>query len=167
MGILSGDPKEEPLHAGEVYHLWTHLLETKTLLVNLQVLKSHTGDEDLKTFIDEFTQDCIQEEEEQVEEILKENGLRLPPAPPDRPKVNLEDIPAGARFNDPEVAALIGKELIAGKMICSYVSSIAIREDVAKMFNEYYTNRVEQQDKLLKMNKEKGWLIPPPLNTKN
>jgi len=133
----------------------------------LQVLKSHTGDEDLKKFIDDYSQDCIQEEEEQVEAILKENGLRLPPAPPDRPKVNIDDIPAGARFNDPEVAALIGKEITAGKMMCSYISSIAIREDIGKMFNEYYTNRVEQQDKLLKMNKEKGWLIPPPLNTKN
>lgn len=166
MGIMSGDPKEEPLHAGEVYHLWNHLFESKALLVTLQVLMNHTGDEDLKKFLSDFSKDCIKQEEEQVESLLKENGLRLPPAPPDRPMVNLEDIPAGARMNDPEVAALIGKEMLAGKLLCSYIMSMAIREDIGQMFNEFHTQRVELHNKLLKMNKDKGWLVPPPLNTK-
>ena len=166
MGVLNGEPKEEPLHVGEIYHLWTHLLESKALLVTLQVFINHTGDEDLKKFLQEFTEDCIQQEEEQVEQLLKENGLRLPPAPPDRPMVNLEDIPAGARLNDPEVAALVGKELTVGKLLTSYVASISIRQDIAEMYNEFQTQRVEFQGKLLKMNKEKGWLVPPPLNTR-
>ncbi|MBM4763431.1 DUF3231 family protein [Bacillus sp. B15-48] len=165
MGILSGDPKEEPMHAGEVYHLWTHLFESKAFLVTLQVLNNHTGDVDLKKFLKEYSESCIEKEEEQIESLLKENGLRLPPAPPDRPMVNISDIPAGARFNDPEVAALVGKEIMSGKILCSYIMSMSIREDIAQMYNEFHKQRVEQQENLLKINKQKGWLVPPPLNT--
>lgn len=165
MGILSGKPKEEPLHAGEVYHLWMHLFESKALLVTLQVLNNHTGDDDLKKFISEFSESCVETEEEQVENLLKENGLRLPPAPPDRPVVDINDIPPGARFNDPEVAALIGKEMMSGKIFFSYMMSMAIREDIAEMYSEFHNQRAEHYGKLLKINKDKGWLVPPPLNT--
>ncbi|WP_174733399.1 DUF3231 family protein [Mesobacillus harenae] len=166
MGILSGNPQDEPLHAGEVFHLWTHLFETKSFLVTLQIMLNHTGDHDLKTFIGDLTENCITQEGQQSEAILKENGIRLPPAPPDRPKVQIEDIPAGARFNDPEIALAIGRELKLGKLMGTYITGIAIREDVAQMFNDFNTQRAEYEDKLLKLTKEKGWLTPPPLNLK-
>ena len=166
MGILSGNPKEEPVHAGEVFNLWTHLLDSKGLLVTLQVLGNHTGDHDLKVFLQDLSENCIKQEEQQVEMILKENGIRLPPAPPDRPMVNIEDIPAGARFNDPEIAVLVNRELMAGKILFSYIIGISIREDISEMYHEFHTQRVEYQDKLLKITKEKGWLVPPPLSLK-
>ncbi|MFS0636049.1 DUF3231 family protein [Mesobacillus foraminis] len=166
MGILSGNPKDEPLHAGEVYNLWTHLFELKGLLVTMQVLNNHAGDHDLKAFLDQFSESCIKEEAEKVETILKENGIRLPPAPPDRPMVNVDDIPAGARFHDPEISVLVGQMLMAGKLFCSYVMSIAIREDIGEMYDQFHSKRTEYHGKLLKMNKDKGWLVPPPLNTR-
>ena len=130
------------------------------------MLGNHTGDNDLKVFLEDLSENCIKQEEQQVEMILKENGIRLPPAPPDRPMVNIEDIPSGARFNDPEIAVLISRELMAGKILFSYIIGISIREDIGEMYLEFHTQRAEYQDKLLKINKEKGWLIPPPLSLK-
>ncbi|CAM3719461.1 DUF3231 family protein [Mesobacillus zeae] len=166
MGILNGNPKDEPLHSGEIFSLWSHLLDTKGFLVTLQVFINHTGDHDLKVFLGDLSENCITQEEQQVETILKENGIRLPPAPPDRPMVHVEDIPAGARFNDPEIASLTGRELFAGKVLCSYIMGISIREDIAAMYNEFHTQKAEYHEKLLQINKQKGWLVPPPLNIK-
>jgi hypothetical protein len=166
MGILSGKPQDEPLHSGEVFNLWSHLHGTKGNLVTLQIFSNHAGDHDLKVLIEDLMENCIKQEEQQVEVILKENGIRLPPAPPGRPNVAIEDIPAGARFNDPEIAELITKNLTIAKMYDSYIMGIAIREDIASMFNEFHTQKAEYADKLLKLNKEKGWLVPPPLNLK-
>ncbi|WP_102028605.1 DUF3231 family protein [Salirhabdus sp. Marseille-P4669] len=166
MGILNGNPQDEPLHSGEIYHLWSHLFATKSYLVTLQVLINHTGDKDLKALLEDFMENCIKQEEQQSEAILSTNGIRLPPAPPARPSVDVNDIPAGARFNDPEIAFLVQKEIVAGKLLCTFIMGIAIREDIAQMYGEFLDQKTEYEEKLLKMTKEKGWLVPPPLNIK-
>jgi len=166
MGELNSKAQNEPLHAGEIFHLWSYLHATKEYLVTLQVLNNHTGDEDLKAFLDDVTENSFTHEEQQVESLLKETGIRLPPAPPDRPNVELQDIPAGARFNDPEIASLVKQQLFMGRMLCSYVMGVSIREDITEMFNEFHTQKTDYENKLLKITKEKGWIVSPPLNVK-
>ncbi|MGM8215289.1 DUF3231 family protein [Bacillaceae bacterium W0354] len=166
MGVMSENPQEEPLHSGEIYHLWSHLFTTKAYLVTLQIFINHTGDKDLKALLEDFLENSVKYEEEQTEGILSQNGIRLPPAPPARPDVEVQDIPAGARFNDPEIAQLVHKEIIVGKMTCSYVMGIALREDISQMYGEFHQLKTEYEEKLLKLSKEKGWLTPPPLMLK-
>ncbi|MRX70672.1 DUF3231 family protein [Bacillus lacus] len=166
MAIFSGKPEEQPLHSGEVYHLWAHLLDSKCLLVTLQVFSNHCGDPSLKIFLEDVMENCVTQEAQQVEAILKESGIRLPPAPPDRPNVAVEDIPAGARFNDPEIAAMMQKELVAGKMFQTAAAASSVREDISSLFGEFYVQRAEYEEKLLVIQKEKGWLVLPPVNIK-
>lgn len=166
MGIFNGKPENEPLHSGEVFNLWSHLYAAKGYLVTLQIFISHTGDHDLKVFLEDLLENCYKQEDQQTEAILKQNGIRLPPAPPSRPDVQLEDIPAGARFNDPEIALLVQRELMVGKILGSYVMGISIRSDIAEMFGEFHVQKSEYEEKLLKLTKEKGWLVPPPMNLK-
>ncbi|WP_210367233.1 DUF3231 family protein [Bacillus sp. REN3] len=166
MGILSGQPEQEPLHSGEVFNLWSHLYAAKAYLVTLQILINHSGDQDLKAYLEDLLENCFKQEEQQSEAILKTNGIRLPPAPPGRPDVQVEDIPAGARFNDPEIALLVQRELMAGKIMCSYVMGISTRQDIAEMFGEFHAQKAEYEEKLLKITKEKGWLVLPPISLK-
>ncbi|MBB6453544.1 hypothetical protein HNQ94_001993 [Salirhabdus euzebyi] len=166
MGILSGKPEEEPLHSGEIFNLWNHLFATKSYLVTLQIFINHTGDKDLKALLEDLMENCIKQEEQQTEAILTANGIRLPPAPPARPNVEVKDIPAGARFNDPEIALLVQKEIATEKMQFSYIMGISIREDIAEMYGEFHQQRTEYEEKLLKITKDKGWLVPPPLMLK-
>lgn len=97
MGILSGNPKDEPLHYGEVYGVWAFLTAAKGLVAGNQTHLNHAGDEDLRKLIEEAIH-ASQQEIKQIETLLKDNGVGLPPTPPERPKAALEDIPAGARF---------------------------------------------------------------------
>ena len=50
MGILSGNPQNEPLHYGEVFDIWSYLLAAQGAIASHQVFMNHTGDEDLKNF---------------------------------------------------------------------------------------------------------------------
>src|SRR5690625_3370599 len=113
MGILSGNPTDEPMHYGEVFSTWSFLLAAKGAISGYQTHLNHAGDKDLKSLLEETIQDG-QEEIRQIEALLKENGVGLPPAPPDRPQANLEDIPAGARFADPEIGAMLSANIAAG-----------------------------------------------------
>jgi hypothetical protein len=163
MGILSGNPKDEPMHYGEVYGTWTFLLAAKSALVSQQTMLNHTGDEDLRKFLTNLM-DNTRQEIEQLELLLKENEIALPPSPPERPNAHLEDIPIGARFNDPEIATMVGAGIAAGLVACSTSMGQGIREDIIMMFGQFHQQKATLGGKLLKMQKEKGWLVPPPLH---
>ncbi|WP_186576386.1 DUF3231 family protein [Aquibacillus kalidii] len=163
MGILSGNPKEEPMHYGEVYSTWSFLMAAKAAVAGYQIHLNHTGDSDLKKLLEEAIEICKQQGE-QVETLLKENGVGLPPTPPERPKANIEDIPAGARIMDQEVAAALSVDISAGLVACSTVIGQAIREDIAMMFGQFHVQKATLGAKVLRLNKNKGWIIPPPLH---
>ncbi|MCJ8008760.1 DUF3231 family protein [Lederbergia wuyishanensis] len=163
MGILSGNPKDEPMHYGEVFGLWTYLMSTKGLLTCYQIYLNHAGDSDLQSLLNEASQLTTQEVKE-IESLLKETGVALPPTPPERSKAALEDIPPGARFLDPEISTLLARDIAAGLLSCSTVIGESIREDIGMMFLKFHTERATLGAKLLRLVKEKGWLIPPPLH---
>ncbi|MEH7239242.1 DUF3231 family protein [Bacillus sp. JJ1562] len=165
MGILSGKPMDEPLHYGEVFDLWTSLLVGNGMIAGYQTMINHAGDDDLKKLLLEAIDTC-QQEKKQVEELLKENGIGQPPAAPEPPEACLEDIPIGARIPDPAIAATLSADIAAGLVACSQAIGKSIREDVALMFSQFHTQKITLGAKVLRLNKEKGWLIPPPLHPK-
>lgn len=163
MGILSGNPQDEPMHYGEVFGTWTYLITNYGRLSTYQTLNNHAGDGDLKRLLEEGIQD-IKSENQQIEDLLKAIGVALPPSPPERPVANLEDIPPGARFNDPEISAALAMDVAKGLVACSTIMGQSIREDIAMMFGQFHMKTATLGAKVLKLNKEKGWLVPPPLH---
>ncbi len=166
MGILSGNPKNEPLHYGEVFGTWLFVSVEQGLIPAYQTFLNHTGDEDLKKLIVEWVEQC-RNDLETVKEILKENGIGLPPSPPERSDACLEDIPVGARFQDPEIAAMLSREVTAGLVSCSSLIGQCIREDLALIYSQIHAKKLAFGAKMLRLTKEKGWLIPPPLHLKS
>lgn len=77
MGILSGNPKNEPLHYGEVFGIWSFLFTSQACVAAYQTMLNHAGDGDLKELIHEAIT-ASQEEMKEVAELLKENGVGLP-----------------------------------------------------------------------------------------
>lgn len=163
MGILSGNPKNEPMHYGEVFGSWLFVSVEQGLIAAYETFMNHTGDEDLKKLLKEWINQC-RDDIEQVKAVLKENGVGLPPVPPERPEACLEDIPVGARFQDNEIAALLSREVTAGIVSCSSLIGQSIREDLAMMYSQIHAKKLAFGAKLLRLMKEKGWLIPPPLH---
>jgi hypothetical protein len=163
MGVLSGNPQEQPLNYGEVIGVWSYLNAQQGKIAAYQTYKNHAGDQDLVKFLEDSI-DQGRREAQQMEEILKNNGIALPPAPPERPMAKAEDIPAGARFNDPEIATALTQAISAGLNMCSLIIGQSTREDIAMMFSQIHQTKVQFGGRLLRINKEKGWLIPPPLH---
>jgi hypothetical protein len=164
MGILSGNPKEEPMHYGEVFTVWSHLLAAKSMVAGYQTFYNHAGDEDLKKLIQDIIDNGIRPEIKELETVLKDNGVALPPAPPERPDACVDHIPPGARVTDPEIAAALAADNAAGLVGCSAAMGKSIREDLAGMFGQFHMQKAQFGLRILRMNKEKGWLIPPPLH---
>ncbi|KKB34059.1 DUF3231 family protein [Bacillus thermotolerans] len=165
MGILSGNPKNEPMHYGEVFSVWSALHVANTAVSTYQVLLNHSGDTHLRKLV----QDMIEQgrsEAKQLEELLKENGIGLPPGPMDRPEADVNTIPAGARYQDADVAAIISSNNATALTACSQIIGQCIREDIAAMFLQFHTQKAALGVRLLQLNKDKGWLVAPPLHHK-
>lgn len=163
MGILDGDPKNEPMHYGEVFSTWNYVLMANGAIGKYQMLINHVGDDDLKDLLQETVKQG-QEEVKKVSSLLKKNGVALPPSTPEPPEVNLEDIPVGAHFQDAAVSAATSADIGLGLVTCSQIMGQSIREDIAMMFGQFHLEKATLGAKFLRLNKEKGWLIPPPLH---
>lgn len=118
---------------------------------------NHTGDKDLHKLLVEVI-DQGKQEHDQLESLLKENNVRLPPSPPERTKANLEDIPVGARLQDPEISASVSIDINAGLVACSQLMGQCIREDIAQMFAKFHTNKAALGADFLKLIRKKDGL---------
>ncbi len=163
MGILSGNPKEEPMHYGEIIEVWSYSTKVKGMLSAYQALKCHAGDKDLRNMLDQLI-DQSQKAITECDKLLTDNGITPAPAYPERPEEKLEDIPAGARFTDPEIALRISADVSAGLIACSTIIGSSIREDIGALFTKYHGILLTLAGQILRMNKDKGWLLPPPLH---
>ncbi len=164
MGILSGKPENEPMHYGEVIGVWAFIGANNGLISGYEAFVNHAEDKDLIDILNESIQ-MMKTESKEVGKLLKANGIALPPTLPERPKANANDIPAGARFMDPEISGAISINIGQGLVSCSQVMGQCLREDIAMMFGKFHVERAMLGGKLLALNKEKGWIIPPPLQT--
>lgn len=164
MGILSGNPQDEPLHYGEVFALWSSLSAAKGALDVYQVFINHTGDQDLKAFLKQVIESSIKPSIKEIEEVLLQNDIEVPPTPAERPEADLEQIPVGARFQDAQIAYMVAADMAAGIVGSSQGMSQSIREDVGLLFGQMGAQKAKDSAALLKIMKDKGWLIPPPLH---
>lgn len=165
MGVLSGNPKDEPMHYGEVFSVWSCSMAAKTMISCYQTYQNHAGDKDLLQMVGEMIEQAKKEEKE-CDALLNANGILPAPSMPEKPKAKLEDIPIGARFTDPEIAASISMDNAIGLTACSQAMGSSIREDIGALFAKTHAAKTTLGGKLLRMNKDKGWLVPPPLQIK-
>lgn len=163
VGILDGNPKKEPLHYGEVFHLWQASMMAKGLVSCYQTYLNHIGDKDLTDIVRDLADQARQEEQE-CDKLLVAQEIVPPPGLPEKPKARLEDIPVGARFSDMEITSAISADMAAGLAACSAGIGMSIREDVAALFAKHHAAKAALGLRILRLNKNKGWLVPPPLH---
>jgi hypothetical protein len=163
LGILGGNPKDNPMHYGEIFDVWSLSSKAKISLSCYQAYLNHAGDKDLK----EILRDMINQSKLEIKEcdtLILDNALAPAPALPDRPETKTEEIPVGARFTDQEIAAHIAADTTMGLIACSQAMGMSTREDIGALFAKYHATKTTLGARILRMNKEKGWLIPPPLH---
>lgn len=164
-GILGGNPKDEPMHYGEIFSVWQASTVAKGALSCYQAFMYHAGDHDLKKLLGTMI-DQAELEISELDTLLADNGIASIPTMPKRPEAKLEDIPVGARFTDPEIAAKIAADCAMGLVACSQVMGLSIREDIGALFAKYHLTKAATGVKILNLSKKKGWLMPPPLQVK-
>ena len=93
----------------------------------------------MKNFI-QFARDEVK----QLEKILKLNGVVTSSCTAtERPEARIENIPPGARFNDPEISAALSVDVAAGLVACSQAMGMTMREDIGMMYGQFHTSKAQ------------------------
>ncbi|MEC9488486.1 MAG: DUF3231 family protein [Halanaerobium sp.] len=165
MGLFSDKVMDEPLHFGEIYYIWEHLMKAKGCMSKFQLLKNHTEDQELRDFIADMNKNLIETEIKYLDEVLLENGIETPPDAKDVPLAETNSIPTGARFTDMEVASCIANDLKTAMTSTSMIIGLSTNDDITKFFAQHHNQLVKFGGILLKMMKKNCWLIKPPVAT--
>lgn len=163
MSFFGDNSKEQPMHYGEVYNTWSHLMMAQGCVAKYQFLYNHCGDEQLRKLIQNMMENLIKPEVRQLQNLLKENGVTLPPAPQERPFAEPDRIPPGARFTDQEIATCISNDIATSLVSCSQIIGLSHRMDIARMFALHHADIMRYGAQLMQIMRQKGWLVSPPL----
>lgn len=108
------DGEKKPLNVLEVSNLWMFLAISNNTLRNEELAINITQDNELKKILQD-AREIHKSVAEEINTLLKEEGVPLPHDTPEKPLVtDIKNIPEGAKFNDEEIANLISFNLLLG-----------------------------------------------------
>lgn len=64
VGILNGNPKDQPLHYGKVFDVWSFSMKAKGCISVYRAYQYHAGDKDLKKILGDLINQAELESEE-------------------------------------------------------------------------------------------------------
>lgn len=152
-----------PLHAGEVFALWSLYIGVVEARVLCQLLANHTSDANLKETIEHLVDELEEPLIKKLNLFLLHEGVQPPGASGDKPLANEADIPPGAKLTDMEVANLLVVKLEGMLNLAHFGLAQSLRDDVGVMLLNAYQHLVAQGFTLKKLMREHGWLRVPPM----
>lgn len=157
--FLKGD--KPPLNVLEVSNLWFYLAICNNTLRNEELGYNIAEDKELKKILQD-ARDIHKSIAEEINEMLKREGVPLPGDTPEKPYVVVKDIPAGAKLNDEEIANLISFNLLLGINYATRVLTESIRPDVAYPLFKVIVKKSLLGVTLKDLMQKRNWLRTPP-----
>jgi hypothetical protein len=158
--FINGEKK--PLNVMEVSNLWFFLAICNNTLRNEELAYNTAQDNDLKKILKD-AREIHKSVAEEINKLLKAEGVPLPEDTPEKPYIEIKNIPEGAKLNDEEIANLMSFNLLLGINYASRSLTESIRPDVGYMFFKVIMKKVLLGVPLKDLMQKRNWLrMPPP-----
>ncbi|RSK26013.1 DUF3231 family protein [Bacillus sp. HMF5848] len=163
---VTDDEEKGPLHVGEVMNLWTYLTMLEEANRFAEVGLNTTTDDDLIEALKHSWDDCHKQVVE-IQKVLREEGVSLPPTAEPKPKTSSEAIPSGVKLTDDEIANGVVIKLVSAISFCGVGLSQAIRADIGSMWYNFLNVRVKFSAYYMPIMRKRGWIKVPPYYVPN
>lgn len=141
---------EEQVHWGSAYSLWEVSRFKVTGLPVLDLFIDHVKDQDLKRLIQAgIEMDAIPHIEE-IQQFMKQHNLTYPP------------LPARKAIDDQQIARAMLEILRLGLTHEVHAFMSTTRDNERDLFWNILTDDRKAYDKVVDLNRKKGWLMNPP-----
>lgn len=156
------DGEKEPLHVGEVMHLWSFLQNTELIIRLDQIAYNTTDDPELKEKLKDLIQEVNKPIAHEIKEFLLQEGVPLPKSSAEKPLSGLnQKVHAGIKLTDEEIANLVAYNLVESMRSAVLSITDATRVDVALMFAKFQMMKMNFATTLKPLMENRGWLNEP------
>ncbi|MGJ9383819.1 DUF3231 family protein [Salipaludibacillus sp. CF4.18] len=161
--IVDDEPKP-PLNIIEASYSWLYYGIAKEAIAFEEAGLNTTRDDELKGMLNDAIKLCT-DHAQQLEKLMKNEGVTLPPVSESKPKTDNKDIPLGVKLTDEEIANGLALKVLA--MSNKSASGVAecVRTDIGVMWLQFF-NEVAVFGATLKIKmRKRGWAKYPPAFT--
>lgn len=159
--ITDNEKHQTPLHVGEVMGCWTYLTALVEMLRFEEAGLNTTTDDEVKEMLNAAYKLC-KSQADRLEAFLKKEGIPLPETTPPKPNSSPNNIPAGVRITDDELANGVSIKVALGIIECATGQAQSIRTDVSMMWIEFQSEMLTFSATLKALLRQRGWLKVPP-----
>jgi hypothetical protein len=156
---------DQPLHYGEVMAVWTLMAAAQEGRTLCLTTLNHTEDTDLTPLIKQTIHDVQEPMIKQLSEVLKDAGIPLPPIIEDPPRSASEDVPAGAKLREEQIAQILMGKIEAFLFMIQGGVSQSLRTDIGTMFLKFQAMVLAEAAQCRIVMQDRGWLKVPPLHS--
>lgn len=157
--FLFGENK--PLSILEASNLWLYLAICNNTLRNEELAYNTAEDSELKKILKD-AREIHKSAAEEINNVLKKEGVPLPEDTPEKPDIIIKDIPAGAKLNDEEISNLMSFNLLLGITYAARGFTESIRADIGYIFFKVVIKKALLGTSLKDLMQKRGWLRNPP-----
>ena len=155
------DGEKKPLNVMEVANLWFFLAISNNTLRNEELAYNIAQDSELKQKLKEARK-IHKSVAEEINKLLKEEGIPLPEDTPEKPLGDYHNIPGGAKLNDEEIANLMSFNLLLGVTYSARGLTESIRADVGLIFLKVILKKTALGLTIKQLMEKRNWLRTPP-----
>nr|WP_272495750.1 DUF3231 family protein [Bacillus pinisoli] len=156
----TNEPKA-PLHIIEAGDCWTYMTAVEEYIRYEEAALNTTTDDEVREMLEDAKRLC-KKHVKRLSAFMQNEGIPLPDVTSAKPKSDCNDIPLGVKLTDDEIVNGIMAKLIVGLTMSTKGQADAIRDDVGKMWLEFYLEWSTFGGTLKTLAKKRGWLKVPP-----
>jgi Protein of unknown function (DUF3231) len=157
---FDNEPKN-PLHVGEVMGCWMYLALMDEATIYIQIGLNSTNDDEVRELLTQSLKQC-EAQGKRFKELMKTEGISLPPTSEQRPNSDPNAVPLGAKLTDDEIVNGLGLKTATAVVQCATAASQAVRSDVGALFTHCMLEKMKFGSTLKKAMRKRGWIKVPP-----
>lgn len=154
---------KQPMHAGEIYHLWESLTASHQLVNALETYQMNADDKGLHKVIQVFASQMRNQRIPRLEGLLKDAGFTVPPRPASKTLQGRPGVGNEVILTDEEITRImfnLSSALITldGRAI----STVTTNESIRELFIDLLKQDIKQHESIISFGKSRLAFTQPP-----
>ncbi|ARK30480.1 DUF3231 family protein [Halalkalibacter krulwichiae] len=155
------DEAKPPLNIIEASYSWLYYSIVKEAIAFEEAGLNTTSDDELKGILTDAIKLC-NEHATQLEKLMREEGVTLPPVSQQKPYSNNNEIPPGVKLTDEELSNGLAMKILLMSNKAAYAAAECVRTDVGALYVQFFNEAAVFGATLKTKMRKRGWAKIPP-----